>query len=135
MLEIKSAQTHKEKVDSKSLISEISVVPFNVLPHAPMRRSVKCGMPAMALSPSGSLSQKPATVANVCCWLLESGRPVFSLLRLTSRNGPRVPWARPMYLHEGCDVSMLRFCAMVCYATGSQPTRSTGEARPGEPLG
>lgn len=45
----------------------------------------------MTLSPSGSSSQKPVTVANVCRGLLNNGQPVLSLLLLTSRNGPRLP--------------------------------------------
>lgn len=97
---LETAWTHKDRVDLKLLISETSVVPFSVLPHAPTRRSVKWGRPAMTLSPSGSSSKKPVTVANVC-----RGLPVLSLLLLASKNGPRLPCASPMYLHDSGRVS------------------------------
>lgn len=59
----------------------------------------------MTLSPLGSLSQKPATVANVC-----RGLPMLSLLLLASKNGPRLPCASPIYLHIRSRVSAPGYC-------------------------
>lgn len=59
----------------------------------------------MTLSPSGSSSKKPVTVANVC-----RGLPVLSLLLLASKNGPRLPCASPMYLHDSGRVSASGYC-------------------------
>lgn len=59
----------------------------------------------MAVSPSGSSSKKPVTVANVCRAL-----PVLSLLLLASKNGPRLPCASPMYLHYRGRVSAQGYC-------------------------
>lgn len=67
----------------------------------------------MTLSPSGSSYQKPVTVANVCRGLVNNGQPVLPLLLLTSRKGPRLPWARPMYLHDRGRISTPSYCNTV----------------------
>lgn len=68
----------------------------------------------MTLSPSCLSAQKPETVAKVCRGLLEDGQPVLSLLMLASRNGPRLPWDRPMYLRFVSLISTLGYCSRAC---------------------